>query len=47
MQALINQALGKAVAASDLNRDGTVNVVDVEIAMNAVMGLGCAALEPL
>jgi uncharacterized repeat protein (TIGR01451 family) len=43
VQALINQALGKTLAANDLNQDGMVDVVDVEIAMKAVMGLGCAA----
>jgi large repetitive protein len=40
-QALINEALGKAPAANDLNGDGTVNIIDVQIVINAVLMLGC------
>jgi uncharacterized protein (TIGR03437 family) len=41
VQAIVNQALGKAPAANDVNRDGVVNVIDVQIVINAVLGLGC------
>jgi len=43
VQAVINEALGIQAAANDLNGDGVVNVVDVSIAINAVLGNGCAA----
>jgi alpha-tubulin suppressor-like RCC1 family protein len=39
VQAKINEALGVA-AANDLNGDGVVNAVDVQIVINAVLGLG-------
>jgi hypothetical protein len=41
VQSIINQALGASAAVSDLNHDGTVNVTDVEIVVNAALGLGC------
>jgi hypothetical protein len=37
----INEALGTFAPANDLNNDGVVNVVDVEIVINAVLNLGC------
>ena len=43
LQTMINEALGTASPANDLNHDGVVNVVDVEISTNAVLGLGCSA----
>jgi hypothetical protein len=43
VQRIINEALGVAPAAHDLNGDGIVNVVDLQIVVNAVMGLGCSA----
>ena len=43
VQRLINQALGALPAANDLNGDGAVNVVDVQIVINAVLGLGCTS----
>jgi hypothetical protein len=41
VQLMINQALGVALAANDLNGDGVVNVVDVQIVINVALGLGC------
>jgi hypothetical protein len=32
-----------ATVVLDLNRDGTVNVVDIQIVVNAVLHLGCSA----
>jgi len=43
VQKLVNQALGDEAAANDLNADSVVNVVDVQIGVDAVLGLGCAA----
>ena len=42
-QLIVNEGLGIAPAANDLNGDGVVNVVDAQIVMNAVLGLGCVA----
>jgi hypothetical protein len=39
---LIDEALGVAPAANDLNGDGVVNAVDVQIVINAALGLGCS-----
>jgi hypothetical protein len=41
IQSLVSQALGLSQAANDLNGDGMVNVVDVQIALNDGIGLGC------
>jgi len=41
VQAMINQALGTAQPASDLNGDGSINLADIEIVINAALGLGC------
>jgi hypothetical protein len=38
VQSAIKQALGTAQASSDLNGDGKVNVVDVQIAIDSVVG---------
>ena len=40
MQAVINEALGIAPAEADMNGDGVVNVVDVQLVTNAVLGCG-------
>jgi hypothetical protein len=40
---MIDQVLGTARAANDLNGDGEVNSVDVQIVLNAALGPGCAA----
>ena len=41
-QRVINEALGAAAAVDDLNSDSVVNVVDVQIVVNAVLHLGCS-----
>lgn len=41
VQKIINEALGEFAAVNDLNQDGWVNVVDIQIVINAVLGLGC------
>ena len=41
VQAMINQALGIATAAYDMNEDGVVNVVDVERVLTAALGGAC------
>ena len=43
VQRVINEALGLASATDDLNQDGAVNVVDVQIEMNAAINLVCKA----
>ena len=43
VQSLINEALGRQSATNDLNKDGVVNVVDVEIEIFAILGMGCTA----
>jgi hypothetical protein len=35
-----------APAVNDLTGDGVVNVVDLQIVVNAVMGLGCSYYNP-
>lgn len=42
-QQMINEALGVIAAGNDLNQDGVVNVVDLQIVINAALGFGCAA----
>jgi hypothetical protein len=39
---MINEALGVMSATHDLNGDGMVNVVDIQIVINAALSLGCA-----
>jgi sugar lactone lactonase YvrE len=41
VQLITNEALGAAPAVYDLNRDGAVNVVDVQNVVNAVPQAGC------
>jgi hypothetical protein len=41
--AILSQVLNTATPANDLNGDGVVNVLDVQIVINAVLGQGCAA----
>jgi sugar lactone lactonase YvrE len=40
-QAIINEALGLAPALNDFNGDKVVNVVDIQIVINAILNLGC------
>jgi hypothetical protein len=42
VQSTINQALGIGAAANDLNHDGVVNAVDIQMAINAMMGQTCS-----
>jgi hypothetical protein len=41
VQTMVNEALGVAAPANDLNGDGVVNAVDVQIVTNAALKLGC------
>lgn len=41
VQAIVNQALGKAAPLNDVNNDKVVNVTDVQIVINAVLNFGC------
>jgi uncharacterized repeat protein (TIGR01451 family) len=43
VQAIINEALGVSAPSNDLNGDRTVNVVDLQIVTNAVLGQSCSA----
>jgi hypothetical protein len=43
VQTLINEALGTQSPTNDLNKDGVVNVVDIQIEILATLGMGCAA----
>jgi uncharacterized repeat protein (TIGR01451 family) len=40
---ITKEALGQAPAVHDLNQDGVVNTLDVQIVINASLGLGCTA----
>jgi hypothetical protein len=41
VQLIVNEALGVAAAQHDMNRDGVVNVADVQKVADAAIGLGC------
>jgi uncharacterized repeat protein (TIGR01451 family) len=41
VQAIVNQGLGSSKAANDINKDGVVNVVDIQIVINAVLYTSC------
>jgi len=41
VQIIVNEALGLAAGSNDLNGDGVLNVVDIQIAIDAVLGFGC------
>jgi probable HAF family extracellular repeat protein len=47
VQQLINQALGRASPVNDLNGDGKVNLVDVEIGIDTVLNNECPASASL
>jgi hypothetical protein len=40
---MINEALAITTAVNYLNGDGVVNIIDVQIEINAALGLGSAA----
>lgn len=42
VQQMVNEALGVVRPLSDLNNDGVANIVDAQIVLNALSGLGCA-----
>jgi len=42
IQAILNEALGLASPLNSLQGGGVVNIVDVQILVNAVLGLGCS-----
>lgn len=42
VQAEINEALGARAPVHDLNNDGRIDAVDVQVIINAAVGLGCA-----
>jgi hypothetical protein len=46
VQDVIDQALGVAQPSTDVNGDGVVNVVDVQIMTNAVLGCGVNGSTP-
>jgi hypothetical protein len=43
VQMIANQALGHSPAINDLNGDGKVTVVDMQIVIVAALGKGCSA----
>jgi len=43
VQAVVNQALGMAPAVNDLNQSGRVDVVDIQLVIDSMLGLGCEA----
>jgi hypothetical protein len=44
VQLIINEALGLSPAANDLNGDGVLNVIDVQMSTNTAPGGGCPAV---
>lgn len=42
VQKITNEVLGIARALDDLNQDGVVNAVDLQIVLNATLKLGCS-----
>ena len=47
VQTLINQALGVRQANNDLNGDAVVNVIDIQVDLNAALNLGCTPVASL
>ena len=43
VQAIVNEVLGVASPVHDLNGDGVVNIVDIQLVVNAAIGFGCLA----
>jgi hypothetical protein len=43
VQQIVNEALGVAAPANNLSASGTVNVLDIQIEIDAALRLGCAA----
>jgi hypothetical protein len=42
VQTVINQALGSTMPFNDLNQDGVISIVDVQIVIDAFFGMGCS-----
>jgi large repetitive protein len=42
VQGIINEALGTMPLVGDMNLDGAINVVDVQIVLNSALNLGCS-----
>jgi hypothetical protein len=45
VQTIVNQALGVSPPANDVTGDGAVNILDIEVEVNAVLGLGCVLAQ--
>ena len=43
VQLMVNEALGAAAPADDLNNDGAANIADIQIVVNSALGLGCSS----
>ena len=43
IQRLIGESFGQLPAVDDLNHDGVVNALDLRMALNAALGMGCAS----
>jgi len=41
VQRMINEVLGSAAPTNDLNQDGVVNIVDVQVVIAAALGWNC------
>jgi hypothetical protein len=46
VQAVLTESLGTTPADADLNGDGVINVVDVQLVTNAVLGCGVSGTTP-
>jgi hypothetical protein len=45
-QDIVNEGLGTSSPADDLTGDGSVNVVDMQIVIDGILGIGCVATPP-
>lgn len=43
VQLMIDEALGLAAPADDLNNDTTANITDIQIVINSALGMGCSS----
>ena len=43
VQAIVKEASGAVSPVHDLNGDRTINIVDVQLVVNAAVGFGCMA----
>jgi hypothetical protein len=42
VQQIVNEALGAATLKNDLNNDGVINVIDLQIVINSALNMGCS-----